>query len=150
MADIVDKTTRSRMMAGIKSKNTKPELLIRSGLHKRGFRYRLHDKALVGKPDLVFRKKYAVIFIHGCFWHGHDCHLFKLPSTRTEWWKDKIKATKKRDLKVQKELRLLGWRQANVWECALRGRQRIDLERVLDRLEGWLDNDDPELNIRGT
>ena len=86
MVDIVDSSTRSRMMAGIKGRNTKLELLIRSLLHKKGLRFRLHVKDLLGKPDIVLPKYKSVIFVHGCFWHGHqDCHLFRLPATRTEW-----------------------------------------------------------------
>ena len=90
MADVVDRKTRSRMMSGIRGKNTRPELLIRKGLHARGFRFRLHDKRLPGKPDLVLPKYSAVIFVHGCFWHGHDCHLFKWPQSRREFWRKKI------------------------------------------------------------
>lgn len=85
MTDIVDPQTRSRMMAGIRGKNTRPEMLIRSGLHRLGYRYRLHGAKLPGKPDLVFAKRKAVIFIHGCFWHGHDCHLYRTPKSRTEF-----------------------------------------------------------------
>ena len=81
MNDVVDSATRSRMMSGIKGKNTKPELVIRSGLHRLGYRFRIHRKDLPGKPDLVFAKYRAVIFVHGCFWHYHACHLFKMPST---------------------------------------------------------------------
>ena len=90
MNDVVDSATRSRMMSGIKGKNTKPELMVRSGLHRLGYRFRLHRKDLPGKPDLVFAKHRAVIFVHGCFWHYHDCHLFKMPSTRREFWETKI------------------------------------------------------------
>ena len=90
MTDVVNKQTRSRMMSGIKSKNTKPELIIRKALFKKGFRFKLHDKSLPGKPDLVLPKYDAVIFIHGCFWHQHNCHLFKWPSTRPEFWETKI------------------------------------------------------------
>lgn len=90
MADVVTPEKRSKMMSGIQGKNTKPELTIRKGLHALGFRYRLHGKTLPGKPDLVFPKYKAVIFIHGCFWHAHHCHLFKWPSTRVDFWQEKI------------------------------------------------------------
>jgi DNA mismatch endonuclease (patch repair protein) len=90
MTDIVDSKTRSRMMSGIKGKNTKPEILIRSLLHRNGFRFRIHEKNLPGKPDIVLKRYQAVIFVHGCFWHRHLCHLFKWPKTRPDFWRDKI------------------------------------------------------------
>lgn len=100
MVDIVDVSTRSRMMAGIKNRNTKPEILIRKLLHKKGFRFRLHVKDLPGKPDIVLPKYKALIFVNGCFWHGHiNCHLFKLPATRTEFWQAKITRNQANDCK---------------------------------------------------
>ena len=97
MTDIVDKATRSRMMSGIRGKDTRPEVLVRKALHALGFRYRLHNKSLPGKPDLSFPKYKAVIFIHGCFWHGHSCRYFKVPKTRTDFWQDKINSNRLRD-----------------------------------------------------
>ena len=97
MVDIVDKATRSRMMSGIRGKDTKPEVLIRKALHGRGLRYRLHASDLPGKPDLVFPRYGAALFIHGCFWHGHDCKYFKLPATRTEFWGGEINDNRDRD-----------------------------------------------------
>nr|WP_307190518.1 very short patch repair endonuclease [Bathymodiolus platifrons methanotrophic gill symbiont] len=91
---MVSRKKRSQMMAGIKGKDTKPELLIRKALHKKGFRYKLHDKSLSGKPDMVFPRYKSLIFINGCFWHGHDCHLFKWPSSKSEFWKEKITKNK--------------------------------------------------------
>jgi DNA mismatch endonuclease (patch repair protein) len=88
--DIVSKEKRSSMMSGIRSKNTKPEMQIRKTLYSRGYRYRLHSSVIPGKPDIIMRKYNAVIFIHGCFWHGHNCKLFRLPKTRTEFWENKI------------------------------------------------------------
>ena len=117
MADIVDKATRSRMMSGIRGKNTKPELLVRKALHAQGFRFRLHDKNLPGKPDIVLKKHRTVIFVHGCFWHGHDCKHFKWPKTRPEFWREKIEGNKTRDLKHQQELKELGWNVKVIWEC---------------------------------
>lgn len=149
MIDIVDRKTRSRMMSGIRGKDTKPELVIRSGLHRRGYRYRLHDKHLPGKPDMVFRGRTAVIFVHGCFWHGHDCHLFKWPSTRSEWWREKIEGNRTHDVMVFSRLKREGWRQAHVWECALKGKEHRDLDAVIRQLADWLDNDRTELEIRG-
>ena len=149
MADVVSPQTRSRMMAGIRGKDTRPEWDIRSGLHRRGLRYRLHDRALPGKPDMVFHNHRAVIFVNGCFWHGHDCPLFKWPSTRPGFWREKINKNRMRDRHVRQELDLLGWRQARVWECALKGKQRRDLEAVLDELAEWITGGKADLTIRG-
>lgn len=149
MPDIVDARTRSRIMSGIKGKDTKPEMAIRSGLHRRGVRFRLHDRNLPGKPDIVLRRYGAVIFIHGCFWHGHDCSLFRWPATRSEWWRKKIEGNRARDRKARENLENLGWRQACVWECALKGRWHLDTDVVLEILTGWLDSDKRVLTIRG-
>lgn len=138
MTDIVDEKTRSQMMAGIKGKNTKPELVIRKQLHALGFRYRLHDARLPGKPDMVFPKYRAVIFVNGCFWHGHDCHLFKWPSTRKEFWHEKITQTKERDAKHITELLHDGWHVLLVWECALKGRSKLPLDVLIHEIAGWL------------
>ena len=122
MVDIVDKATRSRMMSGIRGKNTQPEILIRHGLHRLGFRYRLHGSKLPGRPDIVLPKFNAVILVHGCFWHGHDCRYFKLPTTRTGFWKEKIDGNRARDSRNLDSLLTAGWRVCIVWECAVRGR----------------------------
>lgn len=148
MADVVDPATRSRMMSGIRSKNTKPELLIRKALHARGFRYRLHCD-LPGKPDICLPKHRAVIFVHGCFWHGHDCHLFKWPSTRPEFWKTKIERNREVDIRSEVALAQQGWRQANIWECALKGPGRLALEDVISSCADWLKSDRQRLDIRG-
>lgn len=138
MTDIVDSSTRSRMMASIKSKNTKPELLIRSLLHKRGFRFRLHVKDLPGKPDIVLPKYNAVIFVNGCFWHGHkNCHLFKLPSTRTEFWQAKILKNQVNDSKYIELLLNSNWKVCIVWECSIKGTKK-DLNRVINCISEWL------------
>jgi DNA mismatch endonuclease (patch repair protein) len=150
MTDVVDKKTRSRMMSDIRGKDTGPELLIRSGLHRRGIRYRLHDSRLPGKPDLVLRSRSAVIFVNGCFWHGHDCPLFKWPATRQDWWRTKIEDTRARDARIRVALTGSGWRQARVWECALKGPHRLQMIDIIDRLADWLDSDEPELDIHGT
>lgn len=149
MADIVDKATRSRMMSGIRGKNTKPELIIRSGLHRRGFRFRLHMKTLRGRPDMVLKKYRATVFVHGCFWHGHDCALFKWPKSRRHWWRTKIEANRARDIQTISELKASGWRVAEVWECSLKGRERLGEEVVLDRLEKWLNSERLQIAIRG-
>ena len=119
-ADRVTPQVRSRMMAGIRGGNTKPELAIRSALHRRGFRFRIHCSDLPGKPDLVFLKYRAVILIHGCFWHGHQCHLFRWPKTREEFWREKIISNMERDQRQFSVLRKDGWRVATIWECALK------------------------------
>ena len=134
-------------MSGIRGRDTKPEMIIRRGLHARGYRYRLHSRRLPGKPDLVFRSRKAVIFVHGCFWHGHGCRLFKWPSTRAEWWREKIEANRDRDDSVRRQIADLGWRQLRVWECALKGPGRLEPEAVLNRAATWLDGDDPDLDL---
>src|ERR1700710_200975 len=132
MADVVSSEVRSRMMAGIRGTNTAPEMILRCALHAEGFRYRLHDRRLPGKPDMVFSRHHAVIFAHGCFWHGHDCHLFKWPSTRSDFWKAKIERNRVVDARVASELAALGWRCGHVWECALKGRTKLPINEVLD------------------
>lgn len=150
MADVVDPATRSRMMSGIRGKNTKPELLIRKALHARGFRYRLHCKDLPGNPDLCLPKYRAVIFVHGCFWHGHGCHLFKWPKTRPEFWREKIGRNRAVDEAAERSLAEAGWRQAVIWECALKGRNRLALEDIISTCADWLSSDRPRLEIKGT
>ena len=148
MADVVDPATRSRMMSGIRGKNTKPELLIRKALHARGFRYRLHCD-LPGKPDICLPKHRAVIFVHGCFWHGHGCHLFKWPSTRPEFWKAKIDRNCQVDRAAESRLASDHWRIGVVWECALKGRERLPLESTVETLSEWLRSSRPICEIRG-
>ncbi len=125
-------------MAGIKGKNTKPERTIRTALHKRGLRYRLHSKSVPGRPDLVFPRYRAVIFVHGCFWHAHACSLFRLPETRRKFWKNKIYGNRARDRKVRTELEAANWRHLIIWECALRGKDLDTVRSVIDRAERWL------------
>lgn len=109
------------MMSGIRGTNTKPELVVRRQLHASGFRFRLFAKDLPGRPDIVLPKWHVVIFVHGCFWHGHEgCRFFRIPKTRTEWWTAKIEANAARDARSVNLLRAAGWRVAIVWECALR------------------------------
>lgn len=137
------------MMAGIGPANTKPEMIIRRGLHALGWRYRLHAKDLPGKPDLVFPKRRAVIMVQGCFWHGHDCALFKWPSTRAEFWRAKIGGNITRDKRVREELVQLGWRVGEVWECTLKGRNRRPVEEVINECAAFLSGDAPAMNIGG-
>ncbi len=149
MADIVPAHVRSRMMSGIRGKDTKPELLVRRALHAAGFRYRLHERTLPGKPDMVFPKYSAAVFVHGCFWHGHDCHLFRMPSTRTEFWQAKISGNVARDVRAITLLRETGWRVGTVWECALKGREKLPVDDIGATLAVWLRGETPELEIRG-
>lgn len=137
-------------MSGIRGKDTKPELMIRKALHARGFRYRLHSPAVSGKPDLFLRRYRAAIFIHGCFWHGHNCHLFRMPATRTEFWQQKINRNRARDAEVETALREQGWRRLVIWECALKGKFRQSFEIVLDDVVIWLMGNKENLEIRGT
>lgn len=145
--DIVDPATRSRMMSGIRSINTKPEKRIRSLLHRRGFRFRIHDKKLPGKPDIVLPKYHAVIFVNGCFWHGHNCSLFKLPATRREFWQNKIDQNRLNDKRSASAVQLAGWRIATVWECSMKGTLRLDDICLADRLASWLQGDNGNLEI---
>jgi DNA mismatch endonuclease, patch repair protein len=149
LPDIVDQETRSRMMSGIRGRNTKPELLIRRALHARGYRYRLHSAQIPGRPDLVLRKFRAAIFVHGCFWHGHDCPLFRLPGTRAEFWEAKIARNRARDAAVAAALLDSGWRQLTIWECAMRGPGRLASEALIDRVAAWLSGQGQTLEIRG-
>ncbi|MDH5630400.1 MAG: very short patch repair endonuclease [Gammaproteobacteria bacterium] len=147
--DIVDKTTRSRMMSGIKGKNTRPEMMIRQALFAEGFRYRLHVKTLAGKPDLVFPKFKKVIFVHGCFWHRHDCHLFKWPSTRIEFWKHKINKNVCVDSKNIQSLKDDGWTILTVWECSMKGKHKLNFNELIKMISDWLLTSNIDLVISG-
>lgn len=145
VVDVVDKKTRSRMMAGIRGKNTKPELILRRALHKNGFRYRIHDSRLPGKPDIVLPMYKALIFVHGCFWHRHfNCWWNTSPSSNTEFWKGKLAQNAERDARNVEKLRNQGWRIAIVWECSMR---LSDAEQVAAEVESWLKGDEPTLNL---
>jgi len=121
MADVHSKETRSFNMSRIRSRDTKPEIRVRKFLFSTGFRYRLHVKKLPGKPDIVLPKYKTVIFIHGCFWHGHEgCRYFVVPKTRTEWWLEKIGRNKTNDLRSENTLKEMGWKVINIWECEIK------------------------------
>mgnify|MGYP001581735291 CR=1 FL=1 len=121
MTDVVDRATRSRMMSGIRSRDTKPEIVIRQYLHAAGFRFRLSPSNLPGKPDIVLAKYRTVVFVHGCFWHQHEgCKFLARPSSNRQFWADKLGANVARDKRVRKELRKLGWNVIVVWECQTR------------------------------
>lgn len=147
MADVVTPEKRSQMMAGIRGRNTKPELLIRRGLHRLGYRFRLHDSRLPGTPDLVLPKYKAAIFVQGCFWHRHECALFKWPSSRPDFWKEKIAGNAQRDQKAIQVLLESGWRVAQIWECALKGANRRKLDDILNACEIWLFSPEATLTI---
>lgn len=133
MPDTVNSKTRSRMMSSIRGKNTKVELEIRRRLFEMGFRYRLYRKDLPGTPDLVFPKYRSVIFVHGCFWHYHRCHLSVLPQTRRSWWTAKLQANATRDSLATTALKRLGWRILIIWECGFR-RPKTDRAGALDSI----------------
>ena len=133
MADIKTKESRSYNMSRIRSKNTKPEEIVRKFLFRKGFRYRKNDKRLPGTPDIVLPKYRTVIFVHGCFWHGHDgCKYFVMPKTRTEFWQAKIERNKERDSENQQQLASMGWHCITIWECQLKPKAReVTLESLL-------------------
>ncbi|MDO6461297.1 very short patch repair endonuclease [Granulosicoccaceae sp. 1_MG-2023] len=149
MTDVHDKEVRSRNMAAIRGTGTKPELWLRTRLHHRGYRYRVNFKSLPGRPDLVFPKYNAVIFINGCFWHRHDCPAFKLPKTRTPWWDEKLGLNRQRDIINHARLLKLGWRCFVLWECALKGPAKLSEERVLTEVESWLRYGGKQAELRG-
>lgn len=146
MADIVSPEVRSRMMSRIRSRDTKPELMVRRYLHGLGFRYRLSSRRLPGKPDLTLTKYSAAILVHGCFWHGHKgCRYATVPATRTEFWQSKFDANRERDRKAKSELLEQGWRVAIVWECAL----KLNPERTLERVEEFVVTGAREIELAG-
>lgn len=148
MADVVDAATRSRMMSGIRGRDTKIEVAIRKALHARGLRYRTDVRGLPGRPDVVLSRWRAVILVHGCFWHAHDCGLYRVPATRSEFWREKLEGNAARDRRNEASLRGAGWRVAIVWECSLRGQGPQALGEVVDRLATWIRSGDcPSLEI---
>ena len=138
MADVLTKEQRRVNMSRIRGRDTQPELVLRRGLHQRGLRYRLYRKDLPGKPDLVFPRAKAVILVHGCFWHLHDCPRFKWPETKEDFWRAKIGRNRQRDEIAVRKLNEAGWRVQIVWECALRGTGRRPLEEVLDLCQAFV------------
>ena len=144
MADVVDRATRSAMMAGIKGRHTRPELIVRRYLHKEGFRFRLHVPDLPGRPDIVLPKWNAVIDVRGCFWHRHTgCKLTSSPSTRVDFWERKFASNVERDRLNSKLVQEAGWRLAIMWECAL----RADPAAALHSLTEWLTSQKPDCLI---
>lgn len=147
--DVVSPEKRSQMMSGIRGKNTKPEIIIRKALHGKGFRYRLHVRNLPGKPDIVLPKYQAVVFVNGCFWHKHDCHLFKWPKSRPDFWKKKILRNQENDAIAAEQLLGEGWRVLTVWECALKGKTRLPFHKVMNDIAGWIESDANRKEIAG-
>jgi DNA mismatch endonuclease, patch repair protein len=150
MADVVDKQTRSTMMSSVRAKNTTLELEVRHRLFAMGFRYRLHRKDLPGKPDMVFPKYSTALFVHGCFWHNHGCHLSSIPHTRHTWWKSKLNGNRLRDTVVGDKLKELGWRVLIIWECSFRRphTNRSDaLDMVASRARSFLTSAQSTLEI---
>lgn len=139
MVDIVDTVTRSRMMAGIRGKNTKPEILLRKAMHAKGYRFRLHDRRLPGQPDMILPRYRTAVFIHGCFWHRHKgCRYATSPATRQDFWAAKFEANVARDHAKEKAVLEQGWRIAVVWECALRN----SVDEAASRLSDWLQSEE--------
>jgi len=148
MTDVVDRATRSRMMAGIKGRDTKPEIVLRKALHARGLRYRLHCKVMPGRPDLVFPKFRAVVFIHGCFWHRHEgCRFATTPGTRPEFWAQKFAQNISRDQRAVAALSKIGWRTAIIWECGIK---MWGANAVGELVGSWLEGTSPFLECAET
>ena len=149
MTDIVDQRTRSRMMAGIRGKDTGPEMALRRAMHARGFRYLLHAKGLPGRPDLVLPKYGSVVFVHGCFWHRHPgCRYTSIPSTRPDFWQTKFEVNLVRDNAARGALLAAGWRVATVWDCAVRKPQQVEF--AVNILASWLRSGAAEIEIGET
>ena len=148
--DTVSQETRSRIMASIRGRDTEPERLLRSALFARGFRYRINSADLPGKPDLKLSKHRAVVFVNGCFWHGHDCRYFRRPTSNQAFWDEKIRKNRERDLRNVRDLRTEGWRVCIVWECLIRSiafsERRSEL---IDLIGEWIEGDAPFLEVFG-
>lgn len=138
LADNLTPEQRSAQMSRIRGSNTKPEVIVRKALHARGFRFRLGGAGLPGRPDIVLPKYRTAIFVHGCFWHGHDCPLYRLPKTRPEFWARKISANRARDKRVIHQLAELGWKPVVIWECSLRGVKGEVMESFMDSVSSTI------------
>lgn len=149
--DVLTKEQRRLNMSRIRGRDTKPEMLLRKGLHAKGYRFRVNVAGLPGRPDIVFPRYRAVIQVNGCFWHGHDCHLFKMPASRQEFWAEKIAANRERDKRTNRALSDAGWRVLTVWECSMKGVKRWPLSDLLTFCEAFLQESKCELaSIRAT
>lgn len=151
MTDVLTPDQRRAVMARIRGKDTIPELLVRRGLHALGLRYRLYGRGLPGRPDMVFRRHRAVVFTHGCFWHRHGCTLFRWPKTRAGFWADKLRRNRERDQETLVAVSAAGWRVLVIWECALKGRHRKDIAKVLTAARDFvIKGEVPSGEIAGT
>lgn len=147
--DTVDSQTRSKIMGRVGQKNTGAEMLLRRALHRKGLRYRLHDRSLPGSPDIVFPRFNSVLFVHGCYWHSHGCYRSTIPKSSREFWTNKFETNRIRDERSQKLLVSEGWRVLTVWECALRGKLSSPVEDVADAVRDWLESEVPMGEIDG-
>ncbi len=138
MPDVLTLEQRRRNMSSVRSRDTKPELIVRRELHRGGFRYRLHVRGLPGTPDVVLPRHKSVVFVHGCYWHGHDCAAGRLPKTHTEFWNSKIEANRARDVVARTALRAMGWRIFTIWGCAIRGRAKQPEGALVRTFVNWL------------
>ena len=148
--DTVDPQTRSKIMASVGQKNTGAEWVLRRALHRIGLRYRLHDRSLPGSPDLVFSRKRAVVFVHGCFWHSHGCYRSTVPKSQREFWSEKFRVNRSRDERNRVSLLASGWRVVTVWECALRGKVAKPSAVIADSVKTFLDSSEKIAEIGGS
>lgn len=149
MTDTLTASERSKRMAAVRQRDTDPERTVRSLLHRAGFRFRLSDRRLPGSPDIVLVRWRVVLFVNGCFWHGHDCHLYRLPATRTEFWRAKIAVNSVRDRRVIRDLRAEGWRVVTIWQCSLKGKARLSQAKLATRLVGAIKSNTSHVQMRG-
>lgn len=147
--DVHTPEQRSRNMSRVRGRDTRPEILVRRGLHAAGLRFRLQVRDLPGRPDLVFPRHRAAVLVHGCFWHGHHCPMFRMPATRAEFWAAKIDGNRARDARTRQALLEGGWRVLTVWECALRGPGRQPLNEVVGASREFILGEEPELVLEG-
>jgi len=147
--DVLTTAQRRLNMSRIRGKDTKPEMQLRRGLHAAGLRFRLHAPELPGRPDIVLPRYHAAILIHGCFWHGHDCRLFKMPATRREFWEKKISGNRARDERCAEALHRAGWRVMTVWECSVKGPARRPLDEVIGSCVAFIRGDAPIAQVAG-
>jgi len=138
--DTVDRETRSKIMARVGQKDTGAEILLRKALHRIGLRYKLHDKALSGRPDIVLPRFNAVIFVHGCYWHSHGCYRSTMPKSRRKFWREKFDANMRRDERNRRSLLENGWRVLTIWECSLRGRSATPAAEIAVAVKERLDS----------
>ncbi len=151
MADIKSQAERSKNMSAIRSRETKPEIKIRKALFAKGFRYRLNVRKLPGTPDIVLPKYRTVIFVHGCFWHGHEhCYLFVVPTTRTDFWINKIRINKENDNKAIENLLHDNWKVLTIWECSIKGKYKLKFDELIDKTVSFILSDEKQQVMRSS